>query len=133
MAAIIPTLTITTHNPDGSVAIHPSSGPIDFPADTTTLQTLYTTHTLPIVLDDEADVKQHTEWTANPVGKPNPGTRVVYVRFPPGAEMGMHVTPTVDFGVVVDGEVELLLPGGETRLLRRGDVVIQRGMCTVHM
>ncbi len=39
----------------------------------------------------------------------------------------LHRTDTIDLGVVLDGEVELVLPeGGSTRLVA-GDVVVQRG------
>jgi len=38
----------------------------------------------------------------------------------------MHRTQTIDYGVVIDGEIHLVLDDSET-LLRRGDVVIQRG------
>jgi len=40
---------------------------------------------------------------------------------------GMHTTPTVDYGVVLEGEIVLDLDAGETTLLRRGDVVVQDG------
>lgn len=39
---------------------------------------------------------------------------------------GFHTTRTVDYGVVLDGEVVLLLDEGEATL-RVGDVVVQRG------
>ncbi len=39
-------------------------------------------------------------------------------------EAGMHATPTLDYVIVVAGEVWLELDDGETRL-RRGDVVVQ--------
>ena len=39
----------------------------------------------------------------------------------------MHRTQSLDYGVVLEGEVEMILDGGETRLLRRGDVAVQRG------
>ena len=38
----------------------------------------------------------------------------------------MHRTQTIDYGVVIDGEMTLVLDTVETRL-QRGDVVIQRG------
>ena len=40
---------------------------------------------------------------------------------------GMHTTPTVDYAVVLDGEVVLDLDAGETTLLHPGDVVVQNG------
>lgn len=38
----------------------------------------------------------------------------------------MHRTETVDYGIVLDGEVTLILDVGET-VVRAGDIVIQRG------
>ena len=38
----------------------------------------------------------------------------------------MHRTETIDYGVVLDGEITLVLDAGETAL-KAGDVVIQRG------
>lgn len=45
----------------------------------------------------------------------------------PGATSPMHRTISLDYGVVLEGEVELILDSGESRLLRRGDVAVQRG------
>ena len=45
----------------------------------------------------------------------------------PGATSPMHRTVSLDYGVVLEGEVELVLDSGEKRLLQRGDVAIQRG------
>ena len=40
---------------------------------------------------------------------------------------GMHTTPTVDYGIVLDGEIWLELDEGRSTLLRQHDVVIQNG------
>ncbi|KAF3190370.1 hypothetical protein TWF225_002135 [Orbilia oligospora] len=48
-------------------------------------------------------------------------------KFLPGAECPAHRTETIDFGVVVEGELEVLLDGGEKKRFGRGDVVVQRG------
>lgn len=88
---------------------------------------------------------------------PAPGeTRLVKVTFPPdivlesitnweavGAEYsaklpglaekfeadspGMHTTPTVDYIIVLSGELWLELDAGEQRYLKAGDVVVQNG------
>ncbi|KAF3923500.1 hypothetical protein ABW21_db0208809 [Orbilia brochopaga] len=130
MSAVTPAVTITTHNPSGTPTLHPSSGPITFPASPPSfpaLHTFYTTHTLPLLLTDDDDISRHAAWMAAPDGLiPRAGTLATYARFAPGMEVPLHRTASVDFGVVIDGEIELLLPGGETKLLRRGDVVIQR-------
>jgi hypothetical protein len=40
---------------------------------------------------------------------------------------GMHATPSVDYGIVLDGEIWLELDDGRAELLRRHDVVVQNG------
>ena len=40
---------------------------------------------------------------------------------------GMHVTDSVDYGVLMEGELHLELDHGETRKLAPGDVVVQNG------
>jgi mannose-6-phosphate isomerase-like protein (cupin superfamily) len=40
---------------------------------------------------------------------------------------GMHTTPTVDYAVMLEGDVVLDLDAGETTLLHPGDVVVQNG------
>ncbi|MNL10367.1 Cupin domain protein [compost metagenome] len=40
---------------------------------------------------------------------------------------GMHKTPTIDYGVLLEGELWLELDNGEQRVIRPGDVVIQNG------
>jgi hypothetical protein len=50
--------------------------------------------------------------------------------FPPNDDSGMHRTPTVDVVVVLSGEIELELDGGEVVRLAPGDSVVQRA--TMH-
>ncbi len=54
------------------------------------------------------------------------GTKLRINELPPGAGSPMHRTQTVDYGIVLDGEVVLVLEDSET-VLRAGDVVVQRG------
>ena len=60
------------------------------------------------------------------VAPPRHGTRLLINEMPPGAASPMHRTETVDYGIVLDGEVALVLDDSET-VLRAGDVVVQRG------
>jgi len=41
---------------------------------------------------------------------------------------GMHTTPTMDYGVVLDGEVWLELDDGKEVLMKKHDVVVQNGV-----
>ena len=45
---------------------------------------------------------------------------------PEGSSGFMHRTHTLDHVVLLEGELELTLDGGETRLVKVGDVVVQR-------
>jgi quercetin dioxygenase-like cupin family protein len=42
----------------------------------------------------------------------------------------MHRTQSVDFGIVLEGIIELILDDGKRQLLQRGDVAVQRA--TMH-
>jgi quercetin dioxygenase-like cupin family protein len=55
------------------------------------------------------------------------GTIIRFVDLQPGAASPMHRTQTVDYGIVLDGEVHLVLGDGSATRLQRGDVVVQRG------
>jgi quercetin dioxygenase-like cupin family protein len=54
------------------------------------------------------------------------GTKIRINEFPAGVVSPMHRTQSVDYGIVLDGEVVLVLDDSETTL-RPGDVVVQRG------
>ena len=44
----------------------------------------------------------------------------------PGEHPGMHTTDTVDYAIVLEGEIVAIMEEGET-LMRQGDVLVQRG------
>ncbi|MGY1812602.1 cupin domain-containing protein [Blastococcus sp. SYSU D00820] len=46
---------------------------------------------------------------------------------PQGLQSPVHRTETVDYGIVLEGEIWLVLDDGAEVLLRAGDVVVQRG------
>ena len=57
------------------------------------------------------------------------GSFITYLDFGPNPEQEegfWHRTQTVDYIVVLEGELELCLDGGEKRVVRKGDVVVQR-------
>jgi quercetin dioxygenase-like cupin family protein len=54
------------------------------------------------------------------------GTKIRINEFPPGVVSPMHRTQSVDYGIVLSGEMVLVLDDSE-RVLRAGDVVVQRG------
>ena len=58
---------------------------------------------------------------------PTSGTQFVFSDFPPGGGSIMHATDTLDYLVVLAGEVTLITETGET-LLKAGDVLVDRGV-----
>lgn len=54
------------------------------------------------------------------------GTKIRVNEFPPGTVSPTHRTQSVDYGIVLAGEVTLVVGETET-VLRPGDVVVQRG------
>jgi len=55
------------------------------------------------------------------------GTVLRIVDFGPGKASPMHKTNSIDYGIVLSGEVEMRLDGGAATRLHPGDVVVQRG------
>jgi quercetin dioxygenase-like cupin family protein len=58
------------------------------------------------------------------------GTVLRFVDMPPGARSPLHRTQSIDYGIVLIGQVEMELDGGERVRLEPGNVVVQRG--TMH-
>ena len=55
------------------------------------------------------------------------GSVLRIVDFQPGMVSPMHKTNSVDYGIVLSGEMEMRLDSGETTRLKPGDIVVQRG------
>lgn len=93
---------------------------------------VYTTSKFPASLNDDADIKTHKALMgSNKLGLVNPqGTVCRMVDFAPGFDCMMHRTQSLDYGIVLEGEIELVLDSAETQLMRRGDVAVQRA--TMH-
>ncbi|TKA40888.1 hypothetical protein B0A54_07800 [Friedmanniomyces endolithicus] len=88
---------------------------------------MYTNSRLP-QLSQDADIAFYQNHLANAPAITIPeGTVCRVCDFPPTYPSPMHRTISLDFGVVLEGEVELVLDSGERQHLYRGDVVVQRG------
>jgi quercetin dioxygenase-like cupin family protein len=87
---------------------------------------LWKTNSFPAKLQDSwSDLTGQNVPLADPVG-----TTVRIVDMPPGLSSPMHRTVSLDFGVVLKGEVVLELDDGVESLVKEGEVVVQRG--TIH-
>ena len=69
-----------------------------------------------------------TDTMARIVGTPPPpnGTRFCVIDFPPGNHPHMHRTETVDYVIVIDGEIEMDMDDSTVKL-KAGDILVQRG------
>ncbi|KIW19743.1 hypothetical protein PV08_00317 [Exophiala spinifera] len=128
------TTYITGHNSKDYTAIYASVRPAAWQAikDTNHFNVSFTTSEMPVRMDDDADIAKHDEvMSSGSLGlvRPN-GTVCRTVDFAPAGEALMHRTKSLDYGIVVEGEIELHLDSGEVRTLKRGDVAVQRG--TMH-
>jgi quercetin dioxygenase-like cupin family protein len=57
---------------------------------------------------------------------PRNGTRFTVIDFPPGNAPHMHRTETVDYVIVIEGEIEMDMDASTVKL-KAGDILIQRG------
>lgn len=85
----------------------------------------WTTDTFPSDNTDEFD------GALRDVRRVSPGGSVLqFVTMHPHTASKHHRTHSLDYGIVLEGEVTLQLDGGKETVCRPGDVVIQRG--TIH-
>lgn len=124
---------ITTHREDGKAIIHSSENPRwqGVRDDEVGLNLLYTTSEFPCQMNSDQDIKTHERVSQASPGLVNRGGSVCRIcDFSPGNDPFMHRTKSLDYGVVLEGEMEMILDSGEVVTLKRGDVAVQRG--TMH-
>ncbi|KAJ9642167.1 hypothetical protein H2204_002536 [Knufia peltigerae] len=132
-----PTVNITTHSSTGQAAMYLANKPVGrpLPEHGMIVTEVYTSSKFPVELNDEIDLCQHRELMASgQLGIVNPnGTVIRFVDFEPSrtdTSVMYHRTQSLDYGVVLEGEMIIDLDDGSSTRLKRGDVVIQRG--TMH-
>ena len=77
-----------------------------------------------------ADNSGREDGALRPVGSTDPnGTVLRIVRYEPGVAPRTHRTDSIDYAVVISGEIDMEMDG-EIVHLNQGDVLVQRG--TVH-
>jgi naringenin degradation protein FdeH len=57
---------------------------------------------------------------------PAKGTRFAVIDFPPGNHPHMHRTETIDYVIVIEGEIEMDMDASSVTL-KAGDIMVQRG------
>ena len=83
---------------------------------------VWTTPTVPADNNDETDGR-HRDAGLTLDG----GSVIRIVDMLPGQQSPMHRTNSIDYGIVLDGEIELELDDGAKRTVQQGGIIIQRG------
>ena len=106
----------------GTISIEDAGQSLLFAGGQATFTLMWSTASSPADNNDARDGAQRR------IGLTSPGgTALRIVDFAPGSRSPMHRTHSLDYGIVLEGEIDLELEGGETRRLRPGDIVVQRG------
>jgi naringenin degradation protein FdeH len=123
--ASVPRRVVTGHDPRG-VSVFASDGPVPVTRtapDGALFHEVWATEATPAPLDAAAADPTLSALSV----PPGPGSTKSRVNeFPPGVVSPVHRTQSVDYGIVLTGEVVLVLDDSET-VLRAGDIAVQRG------
>ncbi|MBL5972670.1 MAG: cupin domain-containing protein [Candidatus Leucobacter sulfamidivorax] len=128
----VPRRIVTGHTEDG-VSVVVSDGPVpitkELPADGVTFHEVWETTPAPAPIHAGPEDPTIGDVTVPP---PASGTRIRINEFLPGHldERGLqspiHRTESIDYGIVLEGEITLLLDDSEVTA-HAGDIVVQRG------
>ncbi|KAF2205537.1 hypothetical protein GQ43DRAFT_436880 [Delitschia confertaspora ATCC 74209] len=125
---------ITTHDSNGKAIfsnVVPEENPMVPNDDGIAFALSYTTKGFPVDMNNDEDLKVYEKYLHTPPGLVvSNGTVLRHVDIPPNTACTMHRTVSLDYGCVLEGEVQLLLDSDEKRVMKRGDVAVQRG--TMH-
>ncbi|KAF1816419.1 hypothetical protein P152DRAFT_492624 [Eremomyces bilateralis CBS 781.70] len=123
---------ITTHNSDGKAIFSGSQpetlDPTPLPDGRAEFRLGFATHKFPIQLTGDPDLGFYADKLANPPGlNLSNGSVLRYVDMPPNSVSPMHRTVSLDYGIVLEGQISLILDSGESKVMEKGDCAIQRG------
>jgi quercetin dioxygenase-like cupin family protein len=119
---------VTGHDENGK-AIFKSDNvytPEVIPSGDAEMLTLWTAATVPVDNNDETDGKERDAGVTL-----NGGSVIRTCDMLPGSASPMHRTNSLDYGIVISGQVELELDDGVKTICSAGDVIVQRG--TMHL
>ncbi|KAK4942594.1 hypothetical protein LTR10_017723 [Elasticomyces elasticus] len=89
----------------------------------------YMTKGFPVDVAADDDIRTYEHLVQNPPGiVVDNGSAARVVDLPPAYVSPMHRSLSLNYNFVIEGEVEVLLDSGETRILKRGDGLVQRAV-----
>ena len=83
---------------------------------------VWTTATVPADNNDATDGRERDAGLTL-----NQGSVIRVVDMLPGKQSPMHRTNSIDYGIVMEGEIELELEDGAKRTIGQGGIIVQRG------
>ncbi len=119
---------VTGHTKEG-VAVFRSDDTFEtkpIPTGDAAFALIWTTANVPADLNDETDGRERDAGTTL-----NGGSVIRVVDMLPGAQSPFHRSSSIDYGIIMSGEIELELDNGVIKTLGPGDIVVQRG--TIHL
>ena len=120
-----PRRIVTGHDADGrSVVLRDSAVPVTRGVEDATFHEVWRTRSAPAPI--HPDEPEPTERTLQVGPDAGGGTVIRVIDFEPGCLSPMHRTESIDYGIVLAGEISLVLTDSEVAL-RTGDIVVQRG------
>ncbi|KAG9237174.1 hypothetical protein BJ875DRAFT_454499 [Amylocarpus encephaloides] len=121
-----PTRLLTTgHRPDGtSIFTHDSPPPSfqPFGPSTTAFTSFHSSLVVPV-----SNTAPFPDLSCTLPRCPPSGVLFCTTDFAPGGKAPMHRTLSIDYIMVIVGEIVVLLDGGEEKVLKAGDAMVQRG------
>lgn len=117
---------VTGH--DGTVAkvlIDAPAGNAKYPAPGTVSTLIWSTDSSPAKIPAGTDAEDMGARIIGTAPPPN-GSRFAVIDFPPGNTPHMHRTETIDYVLVLEGEIEMDMDDSTVKL-KAGDVMVQRG------
>jgi quercetin dioxygenase-like cupin family protein len=96
--------------------------PVVVPSGDAAMALVWTTATVPANNNDDVDGRQRDAGLTLKCG-----SVIRVVDMLPGCQSPMHRTNSIDYGIVLSGEIELELDDGVTTSAGPGDIIVQRG------
>ncbi|MNR09437.1 Cupin domain protein [compost metagenome] len=118
---------VTGHSPQGT-AVFTSDEEFEtliIPTGDAAMATIWTTATVPADCNDETDGAKRDAGTTL-----KGGSVIRIVDMLPGASSPLHRTDSIDYGIVIRGEIELELENEVSKKIGPGQIIVQRG--TLH-
>lgn len=118
---------VTGHTPEGTAvfASDEEFNTVIIPTGDAAMATLWTTTSVPADCNDEIDGAKRDAGTTL-----KGGSVIRIVDMLPGASSPLHRTNSIDYGIVITGEIELELENKTSKRIGPGEIIIQRG--TLH-